>query len=83
MKESFELDPRQGSHSFGLVLLTLVLMPTKADLTAEERSCKWDAVGVKGAGGVDIILTLLEGLLAGLQLASAWRNKSMQNFVIV
>ena len=61
----------------------LELVPTKADPTAEEQSCKWDTVGVKGASGIDMILALLESLLGGLQLASAWKNKSMQNFVIV
>ena len=49
----------------------LELVPTKADPIAEKRSCKWDTVGVKGAGGIDTILALLEGLLSGLQLASA------------
>ena len=55
----------------------------KADPIAEEQSCKWDTVGVKGAGGINMILALLKGLLGGLQLASTWKNESMQNFVIV
>ena len=61
--------PKAKGHFFGLVP-TLVLMPTKADHTAEERSCKWDMIGVKGAGGIDMILALLEDFFGGLQQAS-------------
>ena len=32
-----ELNPKQGCHSFGL-MLTLVLVPTKADPTAKEQA---------------------------------------------
>ena len=80
-RESLNSTPGQGI--FDCLVPTLVLVPTKADHIAEERSCKWDTIGVKGAGGIDMILALLEGLLGGLQLASTWRNESMQNFVIV
>ena len=52
------LNSTQGkSRSFALVL-TLVLVPTKADPTAEERSCKGFAIGAGGAGGIKVILTL-------------------------
>ena len=62
-KESFELDPRQGG--FGcLVLSTLVLVPTKADLTMKEQSCKRGMVGAGGAGGSEMILALLTEVVA-------------------
>ena len=57
----------------------LVLVPTKADHTAEERSCKWDTIGVKGAGGIDMFLTLLEGLLGGLQVRDNWLEPGRMN----
>ena len=34
-------------------------MPTKADLTTQERSCKEGAVGAGGTSGVKMVLTLL------------------------
>ena len=45
-----------------------MLVPTKADPTAKERSCKRGVVGAKGSGGIDMILALLEGLLGGLRV---------------
>ena len=38
LKESFELNPKQ--RIFDSLVLTLMLVPTKADPTAEEQSCK-------------------------------------------
>ena len=61
--ESPELDPRQGG--FGcLILLTLVLVPTKVDPTMKERSCKRGTVGAGGAGGSEMILALLTEVVA-------------------
>ena len=60
---AFKLDPRQGS--FGcLVLSTLVLVPTKANLIIKERSCKRGAVGASGTGGSKMIFTLLAKVVA-------------------
>ena len=72
LKKNLELNPRQESHSFGLVLLTLVLISTKADLIAKEQSCKQGTVGDKGAGGINMILTILEGLFGGLRVRDDW-----------
>ena len=47
-------------------------MPTKADYTAEERSCKWDTIAVKGASGINIIFELLKDLLGSLWLRDDW-----------
>ena len=49
-----------------LVLPTLVLVPTKANPITKERSCKQRTVGASGAGGIEMILALLGGLLGGL-----------------
>ena len=70
MKENFELDLRQGI--FDCLVPTLMLVPTKADHNAEERSCKRGAVGIKGAGRINIILALLEGVLGGLRFWDDW-----------
>ena len=51
----------QGSFDC-LIFLTLELVPTKADPTTKERSCNWGMVGVSGAGGIEMILTLVSGL---------------------
>ena len=37
-------------------------VPTKANPTTKERSCKRGAVGAKSAGGINMILALLGGL---------------------
>ena len=47
-------------------------VPTKADPSTKERSCKRGAVGAKGAGGINMILALLEGILGSLQIWSDW-----------
>ena len=70
LKRNLELNPRQGI--FDCLVPTLVLVPTKADHTAEEQSCKWDTISVKGAGGIDMILALLEDLLGGLRVWDDW-----------
>ncbi len=57
-KESLEIHPRQGGHSFALDS-ALVLVPTNADPTTKERGCKGCAIATLGAGGVEVILTLL------------------------
>ena len=44
----------------------------KADPTAKEQSCKRGTVGTKSAGGIDMILALLEGLLGGLRVCDDW-----------
>ena len=49
-----------------------MLVPTKAGHITEERSYKWDTVGIKGAGSIDIILALLEDLLVGLRVWDDW-----------
>ena len=46
-----------------------MLVPAKAE---EERSCKRDTVEAKGAGGIDMILALLEGVLVGLRVRDNW-----------
>ena len=43
-------------------------MPTNADPTTKEQSRKWGTVGANSADGIDMILTLLEVLLVGLQV---------------
>ena len=63
-KESFKLNPRQRSFD--------CLVQTKADPAAEERSCKGDTVGVKRAGGIDMILALLEGLPVACGFGDNW-----------
>ena len=70
LKRNLELDPRQ--EILDCLLLTLVLVLTKADYIAEERSCKWDTVGIKGAGDIDMILALLEDVLGGLRVWDDW-----------
>ena len=47
---------------------TLVLIPTNSDPTTKEQSRKRGTVGANGADGIDMILTLLEGLLGGLRV---------------
>ena len=59
-KESIKLDPRQGN--FGLAL-TLVLVSARTDPTLNERSCKRGTVNASGAGSLEMILTLLVGLV--------------------
>ena len=78
-KESLELNPRQGGHSFGLVP-TLVLVPTKADPTTKKQSCKWGMVGAGSAGRIyrSDLHTSRWPAVSG-RLAWAWRNESMQN----
>ena len=75
-KESLELNPRQGSHFFSLVP-TLVLVPTKADpITKEQRALaisKWSSRFL----GPSCWPTGLR------RLAWAWKERSMQNIVIV
>ena len=44
-------------------------MPLKTGSIAEERSCKWDTVGVKGVGG---IVMIFEGLLGDLPFRGDW-----------
>ena len=39
---------------------------------AEEQSCKWDTIGAKGAGGINMILALLEDLFGGLRVWDDW-----------
>ena len=77
LKRNLELNPRQGI--FDCLVPTLVLVPTKADYIAEKRSWKWDTIGVKGVGGIDIILTLLEGLLGGLRVWDDWLEPGGMN----
>ena len=55
--EVFELNPRQ--EIFDCLVPTLMLVPTKADPTAKERSCKRSTVDASGAGGVEMILAVL------------------------
>ena len=50
----------------------LVLAPRKANPTAKEQSCTRGAVGAKGAGGINMILALLEGALGGLRVQDHW-----------
>ena len=73
------LNSIQGKKNFDCLVATLVPVPTKADHTAEEQSCKWDTIGVKGAGGIDMILTLLEGLLGGLRVRDDWLEPGGMN----
>ena len=47
-------------------------MPTKADPSTKKRSCKRGAVGAKGVGGINMILTLFGGVLGGLWIWSDW-----------
>ena len=47
-------------------------VPTKADPSTKKQSCKRGAVSAKGAGGINMILALLEGVLGGLQIWSDW-----------
>ena len=77
LKRNLKLNPRQGI--FDCLVPTLVLVPTKADHTAEEQSCKWDTIGVKGVGGIEMILTLLEGLLGGLWVQDDWLELGRMN----
>ena len=70
LKRNLEHDPRQEILDY--LFLTLVLVLTKADYTAEKQSCKWDTVGVKGAGNIDMILALLEDVLGGLRVWDNW-----------
>ena len=46
----------------------LVLMPTNTDPTTKKQSRKRGTVGANGVDGIDMILTLLEGLLGGLRV---------------
>ena len=39
---------------------------------AKEQSYKWDTIGVKGTGDINMILTLLKNLLSGLQIWDDW-----------
>ena len=48
-------------------------------LFAEKQSCKWDTIDVKGAGDIDMILTLLEGLLGGLRVWANWLEPEGMN----
>ena len=68
-KESLELNLRQKSH---FSALTCAFMPTKADLITNEQSCKQDTVGDYGAGNINMILVLLEGILGGLWFQDNW-----------
>ena len=43
-------------------------MLTNADPTTKEQSRKWGTVGANGADGIDMIFTLLKGLLSDLRL---------------
>ena len=43
-------------------------MPTKANPTTKEQSCKWGTTGASDAGGIKIILAVLGGLLGGLRV---------------
>ena len=54
-------------------------MPTKADLTTKEQSRKRGTVGIKGAGGINMILTLLEGFLGGLRVWNDWLEPGGMN----
>ena len=45
-----------------------MLVPTKADLIAKEQSCKWGTTGASDAGGIEMILAVLGGLLGGLRV---------------
>ena len=56
-----------------------MLLPTKAGHTAEERSCKWDTVGAKDVGSIDMILALLEDLLGGLRVWDDWLEPGGMN----
>ena len=47
-------------------------VPTKADPSTKERSSKRGAIGAKGAGGINMILELLESVLGGLRIWSDW-----------
>ena len=64
-EKSLELNSRQGSlGSRGLIWLTHVLVPAKADPIKKERSRKRGAVGTSGTGGSKMILTLLTEVVA-------------------
>ena len=49
-----------------------MLVPAKADPITKERSCKRGTVGASGAGGINMILALLEGALGGLRVQADW-----------
>ena len=65
-KGSIELNPRQ--EIFDCLVLTLVLVPIKADPTVKQQCCKQGAVDAKGAGSIDMILAFLNGLFGGLRV---------------
>ena len=44
----------------------------KADHIAEERSCKWDTIGVKGVSNIDMIFALLEDFFGDLRVQNDW-----------
>ena len=56
-----------------------MLVLTKADPIAKEQSCKQGTVGAKGAGGIDMILAPLEGLLGGLWVRDDWLQPGKTN----
>ena len=66
LKRNLELDLRQ--EILDCLLLTLVLVLIKADHTAEEQSCKWDTVVVKGIADIDMILALLKSFFSGARV---------------
>ena len=79
--------PKAKDYFFGLVPM-LILVPIKADPIAKEWSCKQGAVGAKGANSMywsdpQTSWWLFRWLAVSGRLASAWRNKSIQNFVII
>ena len=82
-----ELNSRQKSHFFGLDP-TLVLVLTKADPTTKKQNCKQGAIGAKSANSIyqsDLQTSqrpIWWPAVLG-RLVSTWRNKSMQNFVII
>ena len=41
-------------------------------MATKEQSCKRDAIGAKGATGINMILALLEGALGGLRVRDDW-----------
>ena len=71
-KETLNSTQGKKSHSFGLVLLTFVLAPTKVDPTVKEQSCKWGTAVASDAGDINMILALLKGVIGRLEVWDDW-----------
>lgn len=56
-KKGLEFIPSKGSGNVAFDL-SLVLLPAEIDLIPEEQDRKWDALGARGTGRVEMIFAL-------------------------